>query len=358
MQQIETQCVQDSDFESYVCPTALTKCVFDSVPLTVYHVNPVTAGRVPIDMDTGDERGVLFFYLGNFLLPLECANASAAAMGGFDCSNPERFGERVWTKVDLRVHKNFTTYSACNLCTGEDPFSGEPCADGTYVCDCFDPTARTSTCDATRVGTENIGEMFTSHTTDQCYDSLQAACGSVRSSGDVCSSCVQNNTAGLMESTCSSTDLYTFCPSDYYTPCTPEAEDWVCWDENVARKTNGNWFSTRKEGLCLSGLDDSCGWEVLSVNAVEETCVRDKLMTHVEEAAPSCFQDCGPRNQTSSCWIGCFFDTLMGPEARNSSRLPLGGMAIEDIQRGFLQSAFLPESEGGCAVVDSQSFVV
>merc|ERR1712136_441131 len=142
---------------------------------------------------------------------------------------------------------------------------------------------------------------------------MGAACGSVRSSGDVCSSCVQNNTAGLMESTCSSTDLYTFCPSDYYTPCTPEVED---------------------------------------------TCVRDKLMTHVEEAAPSCFQDCGPRNQTSSCWIGCFFDTLLGQEARNSSRHPLGGMTIEDIQRGFLQSAFLPVSEGGCAVVDSQSFVV
>jgi hypothetical protein len=161
-----------------------------------------------------------------------------------------------------------------------------------------------------------------------------------------------------MESTCSSTDLYTFCPSDYYTPCTPEAEDWVCWDANLARKTNGNWFSTLKEGLCDSGLDVSCGWEVLSVNAVEETCVRDKLMTHVEEAAPSCFQNCGPRNQTSSCWIGCFFDTLLGQEARNSSRHPLGGMSVEDIQRGFLHGAFLPVSEGGCPVLDSQSFVI
>ena len=43
-------------------------------PLTVYHLNPASAGAIPRNMDTGDALGDLYFYLGEFLLPIECLN--------------------------------------------------------------------------------------------------------------------------------------------------------------------------------------------------------------------------------------------------------------------------------------------
>jgi hypothetical protein len=47
--------------------------------LTVYHVNPASAGEVPVNMNTGDAAGDLFFYLGQFLLPLEYASHRSAS---------------------------------------------------------------------------------------------------------------------------------------------------------------------------------------------------------------------------------------------------------------------------------------
>jgi len=39
--------------------------------LSVYHMNPQSAGAIPLNMDTGDTLGDLYFYLGQFLLPVE-----------------------------------------------------------------------------------------------------------------------------------------------------------------------------------------------------------------------------------------------------------------------------------------------
>ena len=58
--------------------------------ITVYHVNPASAGQVPIDMDTGDSAGDLFFYLTEFLLPEECSTSDPHGRAQFDCDNPER----------------------------------------------------------------------------------------------------------------------------------------------------------------------------------------------------------------------------------------------------------------------------
>merc|ERR1719476_1295664 len=78
--------------------------------LTLYHLNPLEAGVIPTNMDTGDERGDLYFYLGQFLLPIECANPEGRAK--FDCDNPERFGDTVITRVVMEVDNRYTTYSA------------------------------------------------------------------------------------------------------------------------------------------------------------------------------------------------------------------------------------------------------
>merc|ERR1712013_428773 len=70
--------------------------------LTVYHLNPASAGALPVNMDTGDAPGDLYFYLGEFLLPLECQNVSKESRAHFDCDNPERVDPNlVVTKVDL-----------------------------------------------------------------------------------------------------------------------------------------------------------------------------------------------------------------------------------------------------------------
>ena len=108
--------------------------------ITVYHLNPKSAGALPVNMDTGDARGDLYFYLGEFLLPLECANATAHTRAQFDCDNPERVDKNlVVTKVtpiahhalspfdtchdtaqvNLQVDSRLTSYSACNLCNGK-----------------------------------------------------------------------------------------------------------------------------------------------------------------------------------------------------------------------------------------------
>merc|ERR1719321_1296303 len=80
--------------------------------LTVYHLNPASAGAVPINMDTGDARGDLFFYLGQFLLPMECANASKEGRAHFDCDNPERVDPNlVVTKVEMQIDSRTTLYS-------------------------------------------------------------------------------------------------------------------------------------------------------------------------------------------------------------------------------------------------------
>merc|ERR1719161_1231172 len=104
-------------------------------------------------MDSGDVRGDLYFYLGQFLLPLECQNRSILdTQTRLDCSNPERLDEDlVVTRVDMEVDSRFTTYSACNLCNGTDPFKHTPCEVGSYVCDCFSWQSHQA-CNAAQVG--------------------------------------------------------------------------------------------------------------------------------------------------------------------------------------------------------------
>lgn len=50
---------------------------------------------------------------------------------------------------------------------------------------------------------------------------------------------------------------------------------------------------------------------------------------------------------TNPCWITCFFDTVLGVEAQNSTSKPLGGMGMAAIEKTWT-STFLPKAEGGC----------
>jgi hypothetical protein len=44
-----------------------------------------------------------------------------------------------------------------------------------------------------------------------------------------------------------------------------------------------------------------------------QECLKAKLVGEVEaQDKAGCFAGCGGRNTTNPCWIGCFFDTVLG----------------------------------------------
>eukprot|EP00900_Chrysochromulina_parva_P003830 jgi/Chrpa1/13448/Chrysochromulina_OHIO_Genome00019513-RA len=68
--------------------------------LTVYHVNPLHEGVVPVNMDTADLRGDIFFDFESKVLPIECASNPQSK----DCTNEEVVdNDLVITKLILSV---------------------------------------------------------------------------------------------------------------------------------------------------------------------------------------------------------------------------------------------------------------
>merc|ERR1719272_373616 len=106
------------------------------VNITVFHVNPSTFGVAPINMDTADLLGDMYFDMRSKTLPIECASGSRHN----DCRNPEVAAKGlVITKIVLAVDPAFGPYSSCNVCVnGTDPYGKEKCTDGVYTCSCSD----------------------------------------------------------------------------------------------------------------------------------------------------------------------------------------------------------------------------
>jgi len=336
--------------------TAVLSCVAQipqqyAANKTAYHLNPLSAGALPVNMDTGDVFGDLYFYLGQYLLPLECANVSQKTRSHFDCDNPERVDPNlVVTRVDLEVDTRFwTQYSACNLCNGSDPFTHKPCKKGTYICD-HGHHGGSQPLIPKGVGFKNITEDETpSIPSTQCLRATQETCGAYVNNSDACEYCVYNHEDHL-DKACPNADPYEFCP-DPFSSCNGfhSGPEWACWLSNIPRKTGGVWYSTLAEGLCNeTSAPGSCGWKALSVKTVKAECLSNVLVSTVESHDKAgCFKGCGPRNQTSSCWISCFFDTLLGKDARHTTSLPMGGISKADLEKGWT-NAFLPKAEGGC----------
>lgn len=313
---------------------------------TVYHLNPYSAGAYPRNMDTGDALGDLYFYLGQFLLPLECENVSPESRAHFDCDNPERVSkDLVVTRVRMTMDSRFTGYSGCNLCNGTDPFSRKPCEVGTYICDCETRSSDPNVCNKHYVGLANVTQMFgPTSTNPTCKSALNQFCAADRHNGTDCEACLKHHALQLHNQSCGEEDFYRYCPSPWNN-CNPELPPvvpWGCWASNIPRKTGGYWYSTLKEG-------EGRSWEVQSLKTINETCLKKTIVASVEKHdTKDCFKGCGPqRNESSSCWIGCFFDTILGPTAKQSTELPLGGMSVADIEKSW-SKAFVPEAQGGC----------
>lgn len=326
-----------------------------AVNLTVYHVNPAGAGVLPMNMDTADPSGGLYFWLTQFLLPLECSANPIDWKSSFDCQNPEQVStDLVVTKVDMLVDSRLSGYAACNLCEGVDPFTKRPCQNGTYVCDaCYERTWRgKSECDATRVGQADVREKF--QVDPRCGPAFQRECGWIyenETSREVaCAGCVALRHRSLKHNGCNVEATLGYCNAEVSRPCGEGARDFECWRESMPRKTGGKWYSTQEAGFCREGQDTPCGWQVLNTSTVHEQCLKESVMDTVETAAPACFSTCGPRNVTSKCWINCFFSTIMGPESHNSTTL--AGLPIEHLVSAW-ERPFLPSAEGGCPKIAS-----
>lgn len=229
--------------------------------ITVYHVDSASNGVIPASMDTADLNGDIFFDLRSIVLPFECSSPYARTM---DCGNSELTStDDVISKLVLQVDSRYGEYQRCNYCVnGTDPFSGLSCTAGEYFCTCGEVQAPYE-CTGTAVGAENISTLF--------------------------------NSGG--------------CTWDSFF-----VSPWLCWSFNVYKKTGGIWYSTPQAGMCPG---DNCTWRVLDVaKVVTKNCSDDKIYSQVEAVGPDCFGACGTtRNTSSPCWIGCFYQTVLGPNA-------------------------------------------
>lgn len=293
---------------------SLVSCAASQIPseyakgLTVYHVNPLSDGAIPINMDTADAMGDMYFDFRSKVLPIECVpNRTHYPL---DCNNQEVVAsDLVITKLELIVDKRFGDYGNCNVCANNTASGLKNCTDGQYVCACGTPA---EPCKQS-VGYENVTETFGTKT-----------------------------------------------------GCWPGEEDWQCWKNNVVVKTGGLWYSTTASGYCGDGSTPApkgCTWTVKKVSkVVNKTCSDNIIYKYLEtfsDEATMCFSSCadsglGPsRNTSSICWIRCFYETLLGPEAGKTFG-KVTGVPREKILKAW-EKAFLKESEGGCPALPPPS---
>lgn len=240
----------------------------DAVNLTLYHVNPAKFPPSPTNMNTGDALGDMFFDLRSLVLPLECA----ADPSQHDCTNAEVVSpDLVITKIIVEADHRFTDYAKCNICVnGTDGHGHNNCTDGEYICGCFNGL-KSVPCKP-GVGMENLTQT---HGNESC------------SSGQ---------------------------------------EQWQCWRDAAGRKTGGTWFSTLDIGLCGGSKAEACTWRLAQVaKRINKTCSDNTIYSAAEdydaEHGTGCFKKCPtpalslPRNTSDPCWIQCFYETALGPEA-------------------------------------------
>jgi hypothetical protein len=124
--------------------------------LTVFHVNPDIYGVAPINMNTADVLGDMYFDMRSKALPIECASNSSAAAR--DCDNAEVVAtDLVITKLVLEVDDRFGMYGRCNVCVnGSDHHGNNSCTDGVYDCSCAQGGSSHSVPCGAAVGLENI----------------------------------------------------------------------------------------------------------------------------------------------------------------------------------------------------------
>ena len=287
--------------------------------ITVYHINPLQFGAVPINMDTGDAAGDLFFDLFETLIyPIACPNGTATppTMGNV-CVNPEAEASEhlMVNKLVLEVDASYSDYAKCNIGDVNDTDGrGHPCPHDTYCCFCGNQTVDIPCGDT--VGRETLNEHFSD----------------AGPWGGLCPPQSTNATAA---------DCYRAHAAQKLTPSDP-----------------GYWYSSLAESYCgPMGRDAEhaeCTWRVVAVDKIVTRACHAHIFGSIVQAQgdPACLESCGPQryNASSTCWADCFYHAALGPDADTPGGGGEGegtGMSLEALVAAWVKP-FKPVAEGGC----------
>jgi len=250
--------------------TASSDSPDDWVNLTVYHTNQAnySAGDIA-DMNTADALGDLEFTVRAKLYPLECATPELKREAPYDCENPEQDADNLAiTKLVVSVKKSALPGVYC------------PCNvhAGVYSCAAMHHGGGEPQPCPTGVGGETVGEF-----------------------------------------------LGRYANMSNYNASTPNFK-WYAGNI-LARFGAGIWYST-------VGDAEGSVWKVAEVvKRVSRKCSDDVQVAAVTAAdTAGCFKNCPqPTNRSSTCWTGCYFDTLLGSGSGASRVSNTAGIPINDV---------------------------
>ena len=280
--------------------------------VVMYHVNPQRFGPVPLNMDTADEAGDLFFELMEVLtVPLACSDPKRDQRSHFECDNPEADDPTdVVNKITLTVTQGFSEYAMCNIGRNGTDGLGHDCKDDTYCCFCFD---------------ESGSHHHWPPPTVPC-----------------------NATVGM-------TNVYSRHRGGHWFPC---LKDYECFSSRASDKftpqTPGFWYSPLEYGACSlhSSPEQNCTWSVKSVDKiVSKKCHGNSFFGAVQAAAPSCFSTCPSSkvNASDPCWVRCFYKAVLGPTAGEPRGKVEGGLPLEEVLRYWRRPFESDDPDhGGC----------
>jgi len=251
--------------------------------ITVYHVNQANYSVTPTNMNTADIRGDIYFAMTSRSLPVECGQPNMSATDKVDCSNSEiNANGLAITKLILEVDGTFGPYEYCNV------------ANGTYWCGC----------------------KFGKHGAIHCKPGEvrylvgdRTIVGNKRRPGPPKNGSVDGRIH--------------------------------MWESNVRERLTGqgipgHWYSTPAAGQCgVAG--SNCTWRLVEpVKKVWKNCSDAAINSYVELTEPKCFNACaaatpsGKLNRTSSCYVGCFFDAVLGPHS-DTVYNGTGGLSADEL---------------------------
>jgi hypothetical protein len=339
--------------------------------ITVYHVNPAMYGDQPVNMNTADAHGDMYFAFKTAYIPVQCHSGSSTY--GLTCTNAETNApDLVITKLVLEVDARYGQYQMCNVCVdGKDPLgnigrrrrtqgwgsagnrTARACSmtggDGVpgsavpeYVCDCHS-RGGVGACDDTEVGREDIGLMF---------GGQRGGFGGAGRPGFNFTRPSRRRRGGGYSGRRRGGGY----PVSNFTRPTSRI-DTSNWDRGLARKLGGFWYSTRDAGMCTAS-SSWCSWRMVNATKrVSKDCWDNSIYAYVEaKDTRGCFANCptptngAVRNMSDVCWVTCFFETVLGANSTHGTvNASTDGMALAELDEAWDRVFATDDLEkGGC----------
>jgi hypothetical protein len=331
--------------------------------LTLYHVHGANYSSVPHDMNTADINGDIYFSMRTKGLPLECGVwKNLSFWSWLDCSNAEVTAtDLVVSKVRLQVDDRYGDYADCNINQETGLYSCD-CENVQENCSAFTPLNdpggnncnRSNGCMWNRGRCDTYGclnvtqkEECTQGYRKCAWHEKNASCGLPPGPPIVCNTSL----VGFL-------NLSTVNWGRH--PHHNEHESIVdYWHGNSLTKTNGEWYSTWKDGECRPNDASQmfCGWKVLAVvKRVTKQCSDSRINAIIETGdrtadwGARCFAKCDVvdrTNTSSKCWIGCFYNNVLGLNGSSQLLNRSEGIPVDVLKEAW-QVPFKDVRDGGC----------